>query len=105
MRDSTKVLELSCLIQENNKDKFYITKKLIEEMSELSTVLLQCTNKPEEVTDEQLQNILEEVADVELRLSIYKCVHLTPKEHKVVKKRIDMKLEKYKNKLGRKDNI
>ena len=64
--------QLSLDIQRNNKNKSFVIMKLIEELNELSTVLMQTINKPDELTEEVTEHVLQEVGDVELRLQIVK---------------------------------
>lgn len=99
-------MKLSEAIANYNKDKNFILLKLVEELNELSTALLQFNNKPDELNQGMIYNILDEVADVELRLQIFKETQLS-ENHEYIDKRIKSKKDKYKLRIkeGKKANI
>ena len=97
--------QLSLDIQANNKNKAFITMKLIEELNELSTVLMQSINKPDEVTEEVTEHILQEIGDVELRLQIVKDVSLDKHDLKYIYNWKKTKIKKYRTRIGKKPNI
>jgi NTP pyrophosphatase (non-canonical NTP hydrolase) len=76
------------LVKRNDYD--YNITKSVEELSELSTILLQKLNKPNRVDD---QKIIDEIGDVYIRLSVLGKMFGTKK----VERRITKKLKKYAN--------
>lgn len=72
---------------EINSDTYNITKS-VEELSELTTILLQKINKPNRIDD---QDIIDEIGDVEIRIQVLKKM-FGPKK---VNRRIKKKLKKY----------
>ena len=85
--ERTKIIKL--LNTFNNKD--YNKRKCIEELQELSLVLLQSLNKPDKNFDNK---IIEELGDVEFRLKWLKSLY----SKKLIKKRVNHKYKNIKNK-------
>lgn len=67
-------------------------KKAIEELIELSLVLMQKLNKPIDGAPEE-QEIIDEIGDVEIRMEVLK--RLFPKDK--IDKRIKFKMDKFRN--------
>lgn len=82
---------ISKLIETNNKD--YQLLKVIEELSELQTALLQYINKEGKKTTKQ--DVIDEIGDVKIRIKIL--TEIFGKEE--VKKRIKEKVNKFDNYL------
>lgn len=97
--------QLSLDIQQNNKNKSFIIMKLIEELNELSTVLMQTINKPDELTEEVTEHVLQEVGDVELRLQIVKDAAFDKHDLKYINTWKASKIKKYRSRIGKKQNI
>jgi NTP pyrophosphatase (non-canonical NTP hydrolase) len=73
----------------NVNDSNYTIQKTIEELLELALILQQKLNKPDLVFNEQ---IIEEIGDVKIRMKVL--IKLYP--IKLIKKRVNFKLTKFK---------
>lgn len=80
------------VIKQNNPEYNYT--KLVEELNELGTICLQIVNKGK--TEERVKNLVEELGDVLLRISI---LQVAEKLETAVEIRIREKLIKYENYL------
>jgi len=77
---------INSIIKNNNPD--YQLIKVLEELSELQTALLQYITKKDKTTK---QNVIDEIGDVEIRMEILKNIFGKIQ----VKKRINFKLGKF----------
>lgn len=77
------------LVKTNNKD--YQIDKALEELSELTTALLQFKNKPKN-PEPKIKAVIEEIGDVKIRLEILEEIF----NKKKVLKRYNYKLNRFK---------
>jgi hypothetical protein len=73
----------------NVNDRDYTLRKTIEELQELSLVLIQRLNKNEVLVPDS--NIIEEIGDVKIRLKVLEKMFSS----ELIKKRINYKLKKF----------